>query len=250
MLQPLTYGNVLIVGVKSSNFNDEIRTHPRVTIWDSQQEHWTNKDVPSNVRAIFVTRFIGHAAFKRIHTEAKKKRLTIFNPEGTGMIVRQVKELLDMNRIEEPLDMNDVVPDYIKATEVKGARMTQTEAASNTRRKLYVLKPFIDFNKGNIENARYLMTKLSEFGITSTINSLANFVDRQRDGNKSPLSRNTHNLKVHRTTQAHSKTDVSVEILDNMIKELQDMRDYLVAVTAENEKLKTLIAKFRKFFEA
>jgi hypothetical protein len=68
-LQPISGGVVLIVGVKSSNLDDEIRTHPRVVIWDSQQEHWTNKDMPANTRAVFMTRFLSHVSFDKITAE-------------------------------------------------------------------------------------------------------------------------------------------------------------------------------------
>src|SRR6187431_736548 len=117
-LQPLPDGLVLIVGVKSSNFNDEIRTHPRVVIWDSQQKHWTDKDLPSNTRAVFMTRFIGHQEFNNIVISARKRKITVFNPEGTGLIVKQVKELLNMNIEESPTAIEAPRPEP-KATTTK-----------------------------------------------------------------------------------------------------------------------------------
>lgn len=216
-LQPLTNGgSVLIVGVKSSNLNDEIRTHPRVILWDSQQEHWTNKDIPSNVRAIFMTRFIGHAQFEKILTEARKKQLTIFNPEGTGMITKQVRELLALYPKDEPVD---------KPVQVKG--------------KLQVLHQFIDFSKTNTENGKILMAKANEMGITTTLHSLEIMT-----GN---LRRKQHGTAVPRSIQ--SKLDVSVEILDNMIRELKDMRDFLVATTEENKTLRAKMENFKKLME-
>ena len=49
-LKPLTHGNILIVGAKASNFSEEIKSHPRVVIWDSQNESWIGKSLPSNVQ--------------------------------------------------------------------------------------------------------------------------------------------------------------------------------------------------------
>lgn len=95
-LHALQDGVVVLVGVKASNFDDEIRTHPRVIMWDSQNEHWLNKNLPTNTRAVFMTRFIGHNAYDNIVKEARKRRITIFNPQGTGIIVKQVKELLNI----------------------------------------------------------------------------------------------------------------------------------------------------------
>jgi hypothetical protein len=215
-LQPLTNGGtVLIVGVKSSNLNDEIRTHPRVILWDSQNEHWTNKDIPSNVRVIFMTRFIGHVAFDKIVSEARKKQLTIFNPEGTGLIVKQVRELLAL----EP-----------KSTE---------PVQKHERGKLQVLHQFIDFSKTNVENGKILMAKANEMGITSTTRSLEILT-----GN---LRRKMSGTAVPRSIQ--SKLDVSVEILDNMIRELKDMRDFLVATTEENRTLRAKMENFKKLMD-
>jgi hypothetical protein len=222
-LQPLSHGSVLIVGGKASNFDDELRTHPRIIMWDSQHEHWTGKELPHNVRAVFVTRFIGHVAFQTILKEARKKHITIFNPEGTGMIVRQVKELLGLAK-----------PTTV---EIKPTMVTPTAPTTGKQKsKLKVLIPFIDFTKTNIDNGKTLLVKAQELGITSTLASLSNFVGVQRKGaRKAPVTR---------TVKA--KLDVSVDILDNVIKELQDMRDYMIAVTKENEALKTRIEKFKK----
>jgi hypothetical protein len=222
-LKPLTHGSILIVGGKASNFDDEIKTHPRIIMWESQNEHWSDKDVPHNVQAIFVTRFIGHVAFGKILAEARKKRITIFNPEGTGMIVRQVRELLGLTK-------------SVTTEETRVTMVPTTPATVKVKSKLKALVPFIDFNKTNIDNGKTLLVKAQELGITSTLASLSNFVGVQRKGaRKAPVTR---------TVKA--KLDVSVEILDNVIKELQDMRDYVVAVTKENEALKTRIEKFKK----
>jgi hypothetical protein len=217
-LQPLTNGGtVLIVGVKSSNLNDEIRTHPRVTIWDSQQEHWTNKDIPSNVRAIFITRFIGHAQFDKILTEARKKQLTIFNPEGTGMIAKQVRELLALTPKDSSVQ----------------------EKPMQERGKLTPLHPFIDLSKGNLENARILMVRANELKIDTTEKSLAQMVSVRR--------RKMRGTAVPKSIQ--SKLDVSVEILDNMIRELKDMRDFLISTTEENKVLRAKMENFKKLME-
>lgn len=237
-LQPLSHGNILIVGVKSSNLSEEIRVHPRVTIWDSQQKHWTDKEMPQNIRAVFVTRFIGHSEFANIMREARKKRITIFNPEGTGLIARQVKELLNMTPPEQILQET--------YTTVTKSQETTPVTTSLERGKLKALIPYIDFSKNNRENARSLELKCKEIGITSTFNSLTNFVGVQRRGSRKSQSKkeSVKSVKVQ-----SSKLDVSVEILDGMIRELTDMREYLVAVTKENQSLKAKVDKFKRFFD-
>ena len=214
-LQPLSGGVVLIVGVKSSNFDDEIKTHPRVVIWDSQQEHWTDKDMPQNTRAVFMTRFLSHSSSGKILAEARKRQITIFNPDGTGIIARQVKELLAIG----------------PKSEVK--------SEGKVYGKLNTLIPFINFSVSNAENARQLMVKAKELGVDTTEASLAQFVTNQRhkqSGTAVPKS-------------IQSKVDVAVQMLDSAIKDMTDMRAFLIATVEENKQLKIKLEKFKKVFD-
>lgn len=217
-LTPLTHGTVLIVGAKASNFDDEIRTHPRVTIWDSQNEHWTSKDLPDNTRAVFMTRFIGHTASSKILSEARKRQITIFNPEGTGIIVRQVKELLNLT---PQVKKEQTIMEVAVAAEGKG--------------KLTPLIEFIDFSKSNIENARFLYAQAQALNIPTTEQSLSQLVAVQR--------RKGHHTAVPRSLRG--KLDVSVEILDNAIQSLKDIRDFLLSTTRENAKLREKLERFK-----
>jgi len=234
-LQPLPDGLVLIVGVKSSNFNDEIRTHPRVVIWDSQQKHWTDKDLPSNTRAVFMTRFIGHQEFSNIVSEARKRKITIFNPEGTGLIARQVKELLNMNTV-------------IETTEAPKVPTVQVENRENPfkRNKLKPLIPYINYSESNKSNAVRLLAKARLMGITTTHDSLANFVGVQRKKINGITPVRPPTMKA---AAPNAKLDVSVQILDNAIQELKDMREFLIATVKENQILKGKLNKFRSLFE-
>ncbi len=245
-LQPLTSGNILIVGTKASNFDDELRTHPRIIMWDSQQEHWTDKNIPSNVRAIFITRWIGHAEFNNILREARKRQITIFNPEGTGQIKKQVKELLNLSVRS---DMQPVLPQEPLIEPVREQAETNTETtmpASKTgpgKKKLDVLHPFIDYKKNNTENARILLDKAEKMGIETTLGSLSQLVSVMR---RRTTGRGIKTFHVStKVPQATRQPDVVVVMLDNMVKELQDMREYLVAVTKENAALKTRINRFK-----
>jgi hypothetical protein len=243
-LQPLTHGNILIVGAKNSNFDEEILTHPRVIIWSSQQEHWSNKDLPSNVRAVFVTRWIGHTAFARIIGEARKRHITMFNPEGTGQIARQVKELLALNNKEtEMATVHIDVPQTVKYD-----RSLQVKNP-NQNSKLHVFLPYIDWNKSNTANANELFKKAEELGITTTLPSLANYIGVQRKKitgkglkNTHPVTPKTKTVKVHKA----DGLDVSVQMLDDAIQSMKDMREFLVATVNENNKLRARLDMFKK----
>jgi hypothetical protein len=239
-LQKLTHGSVLIVGGKASNFDDEIRTHPRIIMWDSQNQHWDGKELPQNVRAVFITRFIGHVAFGKILASARKRQLTIFNPEGTGMIVKQVKELLGISKptiVETKPTMTTPAPTSTKT----GGKTVKGHS------KLNDLMQFHDPHITIVENARAMFEKAKAQGIETTVGSLAQKISVMRRKERGETKVIPRKADVPR--RAHKYVDVSVEILDNMVKELQDMRDYLVAVTEENKSLKLRIEKFKKVLD-
>lgn len=102
------------------------------------------------------------------------------------------------------------------------------------------LHPFVDFSKTNIENARALLIKAQEMEIVTTEMSLAQMV--------SNLRKKQHRTGVPKSILRSSAqmVDVSVEILDTMIKSLQDMREYLIATTNENAELRAKLEALRK----
>lgn len=244
-LKPLDSGVVLIVGTKRSNFSEELVRHPRIVMWDSQQEHWTNKDMPTNTRAVFMTRFIGHASFEKIVSEARKRHITIFNPMGTGTIIKQVKELL---AIQPPVTVRPT-----ESTEVKEVKTVARPI--NSKSVLHVFIPFMDFNLTNAENARRLVMKAAELNINTTFQSLAQYtmVQRKKLG-IAPVhvrAKTTTRKIVTRAQIAAPKEelDVTVHMLDGFIKGLQDMRAFLIATTTENRELRARVEKFKSAME-
>lgn len=254
--KPLPYGKVVIVGAKASNFDDDIRNHPRVELWNSQEEHWTDKDLPINTRAVFFTKWVGHATWGRIMADARKRNITVFNHEGTGIIARQVRELLDLQRLREqppefpaipdlPLVELNTVTDKAKLL-IKEIEMTpKPKTGGVTIKKLFRLNEFIDWDKNNADNADILLKKAKELGIETTRDSLANHVGAtRRKLGKTPTKPGGYHPRVVSTEEG-----VAIDTLDTAIKALQDVRAYVVAVDKENAKLKAKLDKFRKFFE-
>jgi len=248
-LKPLPHGNILIVGTKSSNFDDEIRTHPRVIMWDGLNETWKGKSIPENVQAVFFTRFIGHNAWGMIVSEARKKHLTIFNPLGTGVIARQVKQLL---AVPPPVPVTPIAVHTL----TNEALTEKIEVYQKQPGKLIPLLKFIDWNMTNKANANYLMIKAEELGIKSTLMSLNNFVaeHRRRQGIPTVMRRgrprgSVKSVKYHPPVmQTEKGLDAAVQMLDNAIKELKDMREFLVATTNENKSLRTRLTKLKEMF--
>lgn len=215
-MKPLTHGSVLIAGAKASNFGDDIKNHPRIIMWDSQDgsTRWAHKPVPENTQAILTTKWIGHAEFDNLMKEARRRRILMFPRLGTGQIAKMVIELLTVPKVEEEM-----------------------EAIVNSQKgKLTPLVRFIDPEKTQKDNAIFLLAKAEELKIETNIASVTNLVYRKTKDTKKPEV----------TLKPPSNLDVVVGIFDNAIKELQDAREYIILVTEENRLLKARIEKFKK----
>lgn len=246
-LQPITGGVIVLVGIKISNLPPDLRYHPQIVMWESQSQHWTSKDLPLNTRAVFLTRWIGHNEFSNIMKQARARHITIFNPQGTGMIVKQLRELLNMNGTKKEEGIIVDTPTTKVLTRHGGTRTP----------KMYKLRPFVDFNKSNAQMARELLEKAKELEVDTTFGSIAQwlYATRKKEGlppltdRKTP--RNGGRKQARQTVQSAigATEDVAVQMFDNIIKEMTDMRELLSKTMAENVKLRAKVTKFRKFFE-
>jgi len=251
-LQPMSSGHIVIIGVPNG-FDEQIRTHPRVVLWSEGKEHWTDKDLPANTKAVFLGRFLGHKPASKIIAEARKRRIVIFNSNGTGMIAKQVRELLGMpptkpvNAYSEPVVAEPVeipVP----------APTPEPEPVKPSRGKLVALLPFIDLTVGSAENGRRLWEKAKELGIDTTLASVTQMVivQRRKAGGPrptEPVVRQPQAPKVERTEVPSQEIDASVEMFDTLIQGMRDMREFLVATVDENSRLKQRIAAFKKVLD-
>lgn len=240
-LKPLNGGLVVIVGGMVSNFAEDITNHPRVILWDSQNEKWQGNSLPANTRAVFFTKWVGHASWGNIMREARSRGITVFNNEGTGMLMRRVRELLDISKIHPQVETEEtIMPEPVRthAPNVKGVS------------KLDPLVPFIDYAHNNVWNADALLQKAKELHIDTTRGSLSVWVGRLR--RNLGLTRSERPPVVRKSPAPHLKStelDASVEILDDTIKSLKDMRQFLIETTNENARLRARLDKFRKMFE-
>lgn len=257
-LHPISDGIVLVVGVKASNIDQELRDHPRVIIWDNQSEHWMTKEIPSNTRAVFVTRFISHSNFSSIMKQARKRRITMFNPEGTGMIMKQVRELLDIRPkvpVEFTVNYKPGTPIDEMSTNGDKEMIPMTPNKKHTggkiTKKLDVFIPFIDWNKSNADNARALLEKAKELNVETTLGSLNQFVMIQRRRQHAPKSPSPQAKRYEKLISRMKKeqSDVSVQMFDNAIRELRDMRQLFIDTMKENKSLRARLNKFRTFFD-
>ena len=133
-------------------------------------------------------------------------------------------------------------------TTVTAAALVRPVPPGNkSKGKLEPLAAHIDFSKTIIDNAHALMKKANELGISTTMGSLSMFVKTQRDRGNHPLIGRANSKKKTITVakQVEAK-DVSIEMFDNLIKELTDMRQFFVATVRENTALKKRLENFKK----
>lgn len=118
--------------------------------------------------------------------------------------------------------------------------VTQEDAKdSMIKGKLKELIPHIDFTKSNSDTARDLLKLAAEKGIATTFGSMTQLVAVQR--------RKQGQGDIPKSLR--SKLDISVEMLDEAIQGLTDMREYLIATVEENRMLKVKLDRFRKAME-
>src|SRR5262245_35027478 len=246
-LHPLDFGKVLVVGMKATNLPEELREHPRVIVWSSQEERWTDKDIPSNTRAVFITRWISHVDFNNIIKQARKRGITVFNQEGTGLITKRIRELLSLNKTEQQL-VEEIAERPISDVTVEErnkailAERNESTMSASKQGKLDPLRPLIDWNKSRAENARLLLKKATELGIETTEGSIAQMIYSEAR----KLNKDKNVVKIpEKELKRDTTVDIAVQLLDTAIQELKDVRQYLIQTTNENRVLKTRISRFK-----
>jgi hypothetical protein len=213
-------GDVVAVIYGNTGWVKEYQNHPSVIMLDGKaRDSNLQTRIPQNTRAIIFTEGLENLNHAWVMSYCRSKQIPYFLRKGNQAVYDLLKSVLPNG--------DDVKP---TSEEVKDAMV---------RGKLVPLIPFIDFTKSNAENSKILNRKAKEMQISSTEASLAQFVAIQRrklSGTAIPKS-------------ARPKLDLSVELLDDMIKGLGDMRDFLIATCEENRLLRAKVERFKKVME-
>lgn len=222
LVAELAKGGTAIVVHGVTGFVKEFSTHPRVKFLDgnSVPGDALQSEVPDNTKVIVITDGLPMYHRTWIHAYAQRRNIPYLVRKSNQAIYEDLKKWF-------PENGNVVKPS------------TEEVKEGFKRGKLEPLIPLIDFSKSNAENAKILLRKAHEMGIRSTEASLSQLVGNQRkkmQGGTVPRS-------------ARPKLDVSVEMLDDAIKGLTDMREFLIATVEENRMLKTKLDKYRKALE-
>ena len=91
-----TGGKVLVVGCRGDNFPEPYREHPSLVFWEGDDA--SRAEIPSAVRVVLMTKFVGHSGYNRIHDECVRRNI-LFGVKlmGTGEIKTLLSPLLADN---------------------------------------------------------------------------------------------------------------------------------------------------------
>lgn len=218
----LTKGGIAVVLHGNTGFVKEYANHPSVKFLNTHEikGEQLEENVPANTRVVIITDGLPQYHYTWITAFARRKNIPFLVRKSNQAVYESLKKCFPNN--EEDKKAN---PEEVKDAFTKG--------------KLNPLIQFIDWGKSNAENGRLLAKKALEMDIASTVGSLTQFVaiQRKKQG-RGDLPKSVR-----------SQLDISVEFLDNAIRDLGSIRDYLINTTEENRILKQKLEKFKKAME-
>lgn len=90
---------ILVVGCRWSNLGPKLADHPKLILWNSQDEaKWTRQRIPREVGAMLLLKWISHPASNRLMDEAKERGIHYTGLISTG----DVRQLLHLALKDAP----------------------------------------------------------------------------------------------------------------------------------------------------
>lgn len=220
----LNEGGLAVVLIGNNGFVPEFSKNPSVMFIDTAATagELLSAVVPDNTRAVIYTEGVPTYHYNWIISFCRRKQIPYLHRKTNDAVYQTLKGFFPTNGGEAP----KVTLADVKETEKRG--------------KLQLLLPFIDWNKSTSENAVVLLRKAVELNIKTTEGSVKQYIISNRN-----------KLRIGTVPKsARPKLDVSVEMLDEAIKSLGDMREFLIETVEENRMLKTKLEKYRKALES
>lgn len=213
-------GGMCVVMIGNTGFVKEYARHAQVKFIDTHdiEGDLLETTVPSNTKLVILTEGLPQYHYQWIMAFCRRKNVPYIVRKTIPAIYEELKKRFSSE--EKPT-----------VTEVK-------EVIS--KGKLSALLPFIDFSLSNAENGRRLVKKAAELNIKTTEASLIQLAANHRK----KLSGGTVPKSVR------PKLDLSVEMLESMIKDLTGMKEFLIEITEENRILKQKLERYKKLAQA
>jgi hypothetical protein len=248
-------GTVVVVG----GFNkawQSFRNNPRIVFWTGEQKeiarYVRERSFPSNCKAVIISRFLSHSELGVVLPEARKRRLVLFPNKSDGEITELLDDLVRDSK-ERELLAPQPLPLPIENTSVNTSKPIEVTTVAKRQMakkgELNKVIQFVDWSRTNIDNARALMaTAIKELGISTTEDSLAQFIRVQRKKKGLPNAtnigskKNGAEKKPRKATEKEIKgnwgtEDVFVKKIDEIIESLQDVRTLYIETAAQNKAL-------------
>jgi len=217
----LTKGGIAVNAFWDIGFVKEYATHPSVLHINCREIEGAQllAVVPTNTKVIILGVGLPTYHYNWLASYAQRKNIPFLIRKTTQAAYETLKGFFPNSNTVKVLE------EEVKETQAKG--------------RLAILIDHIDWSKSNADNGRVLFQKANQSGIKTTLGSVTQWVAiqrRKKSGTAVPKS-------------VRSELDISVEMLDNTIKELTDMREFLIITVEENRILKTKLERFKKAME-
>lgn len=220
----LTKGGLAVVFIGNTGLVKEYANNPSVKFIECKHTpaEELSAIVPDNTKAVLFSEGLPQFHYAWMVSYAKRKGIPYLLRKSNQAMYETIKSFF---------------PNGSKNGEEKVTIEEVRETSS--RGKLKELLALVDWSDSNANQARRLLQIATERNIKTTFGALtqAIAVERRKKGMGTvPKS-------------ARSQLDISVEMLDEAIKNLGDMRDFLISTTEENRMLKLKLERFKKAME-
>lgn len=218
----LSAGGRCVVLIGNYGFIREFESNPSIQFIDARDSNGTMIAplVPDNTKVVILTDGISALSLQWAKDFCARKGIPYLARNNYQSVLQTIQSFFPRST-----ETSKPSPEEVKEGVKKG--------------KLKPLIPFIDLSKSNGENARALMMVARAKGITTTEASLHQLVAAERkrvQGGTVPKS-------------ARPQLDVMVDMFDEMIKNLGDFREFIIATVEENRELKKKVERFKAALE-
>lgn len=264
-------GKILVAGGTVGDLPSRYTGHPALVIWDDNDQDFSHKEVPANVRAILTTRWISHPNRDRLRVAADRMRALRF----PNLRARQIKELLSeiIQEAPEPVETVDAaaLDQLVEQLRPVAATLTREEEGDSELAKkspgvgeltAYIakhLKVDTDWTvRGSIrrEGERLLERIKAEGKIKTTPGSVNQAVGKMvRDLGKATATRRKTAavaIKTRETegipagTKKGDDFDELMSLLGDAVSALKLVQEHMPKVRKEVEKLRTVRDRMMK----
>lgn len=251
-------GTLLLVGGRSTNFDDTIRQHPRITVWDSTDPATDRKDPPDNTKVIFCTRFIRHTMFHKLQRFAQKRHILMMPGfGGTG----EIKEVVNMALAVTPT-APPTAPPLLTSTIVNPSTMfpdpsADTDVDAGAPQRKGAVKAFVAQHANldavpTIDEARRLLALAETEGISTTVASLSQILyllRRERDGLPSVVKAPPPTTKKASAIVGPPASNVTeaLRLIDETMTGLVLVREAVIKVQADESHMQATMTALRGF---